>query len=799
LYLSAGTLYSLTIDSSGPNSPKNLGTNASGNSAQVIQYDNNRLYATNGAVLDPATGNQLGQFSIVSSFTNSGIIAAAGPMVSDSALGKAWVLPSNAYPSNNVSQIIAFDETTFNPVGSIPITGVSPSGYPSYPGDMIRWGQNGLAFHTPTQLFVLKSSLVKDLSASPANLAVSILGSTTAQTGTASTYTIRVANQGQNAASGVVLTTVLPSNVIGGTFKASQGSCSGSGVLYCDFGDLANGSSATLTFSMTPTTAGTLSLTSYTSAVTFDPTSSNDQASASITVTGNDFNAPPLVTQIVPQMIPAGSSATVLTVDGAGFVPGSSILWNGQALSTTFVSSGQMTASIDSSLMQQLGWARISVQTPAPGGGQATGLPVYIYKLLDVPANVISFDPFTRKIYAALPSTSSVIAGNSILPIDPFTGSMGSPIQVGSEPNLLSETSDGKYLYVGLSGAKSIGRFNLQNQSLDLTVPITYTSSFNTTPANTAAKSIATLPGSDSTVAVDIGGVGIFDISGSTGTFRSKLANYTNAVFADATHLYTYDSYSSGAEFNRYTIDASGANFVDSTTLNGIGGFNGRVALDRGLIFGATGGIINPTTTPPSQVAVLPINISPFTTYNGVLPYQAQFKAFVYGANGINTNASYLQRFDTQLFTLDDRIQVPSTAASALMGIRFGQDGLAYIIPATTNSPITTGQGGNILLFKGPFVLPAETIANSAPVLNSISQTSVSVGSGNLYLTITGTGFLPGAAAHWNGAERTTTYTDNTHLQVAISAADLAAAKSNSVTVQNPGSGDSNALAVQVQ
>jgi hypothetical protein len=84
-------------------------------------------------------------------------------------------------------------------------------------------------------------------------------------------------------------------------------------------------------------------------------------------------------------------------------------------------------------------------------------------------------------------------------------------------------------------------------------------------------------------------------------------------------------------------------------------------------------------------------------------------------------------------------------------------------------------------------------------VLNSINQTTLSAGSGNVYLTITGTGFLPGAAAHWNGAERTTTYTDNAHLQVAISAADLATATSNNVTVQNPGSGDSNALSVQVQ
>ncbi|MBB5327068.1 YncE family protein [Tunturiibacter gelidoferens] len=104
---------------------------------------------------------------------------------------------------------------------------------------------------------------------------------------------------------------------------------------------------------------------------------------------------------------------------------------------------------------------------------------LHIYQLLDVPASAINFDPFTRKIYAVLLSTSTTITGNSLVVIDPANGSVGSPIQVGSDPNLLSETSDGNYLYIGLSGAKSLSRFNLLNQTLDLTVPIISTSVYS--------------------------------------------------------------------------------------------------------------------------------------------------------------------------------------------------------------------------------------------------------------------------------------------------------------------------------
>src|SRR6185437_11232676 len=116
-------------------------------------------------------------------------------------------------------------------------------------------------------------------------------------------------------------------------------------------------------------------------------------------------------------------------------------------------------------------------------------------------------------------------SGNSMVVIDPANGSIGAPINVGSEPNLLSETSDGKYLFVGLSGAKSLGRFNLLNQTLDLTVPIISTASGNN--GAVAATSIAAVPGSDSSVAVETSsytGIGIYDISGSTGSFRQKLS-----------------------------------------------------------------------------------------------------------------------------------------------------------------------------------------------------------------------------------------------------------------------------------
>jgi len=247
---SGATLYVLTLDSTGVASGKSLGSGSSGQGS-TLQYDNGRVYMNSGVVLDATSGAQLGQFSVAST-SQTTPVAAAGPVVSDSALGRAWVVPTSYLISSPSTQIIAYDETTFNPVGSIPITGVSSS--TSSAQDIIRWGQNGLAVRTPTQLYVVQSALVKDLTTSPAEVSVGIQANSTATTGNTFSYTMQAVNQGPNAASGVVLTTVLPANVTAASFSASQGSCSGSQVMYCNFGTIPNGGSASVTITVTRAT-----------------------------------------------------------------------------------------------------------------------------------------------------------------------------------------------------------------------------------------------------------------------------------------------------------------------------------------------------------------------------------------------------------------------------------------------------------------------------------------------------------------------------------------------------------------
>jgi trimeric autotransporter adhesin len=224
-------------------------------------------------------------------------------------------------------------------------------------------------------------------------------------------------------------------------------------------------------------------------------------------------------------------------------------------------------------------------------------------------------------------------------------------------------------------------------------------------------------------------------------------------VFSDATHFYAYDANTTGAEFYRYTVDASGAEQIDGTTLDGMGGFGGVFALDGGLVYDSGGGIINPNTTPPSHVAVLPLGSGPYASGligGGVVPYAAESKAFNIGVNVAGTAMTFLERFDTKHFTLEDQIQFPTSNISKVSGTRWAQDGLAYIIPASSSSLNT--QPSQIFLMRGPFVLPAEAASHPAPMLISTDQGTITAGSGNLMMTLTGAGFLPGAIVLWNGS-----------------------------------------------
>ena len=803
--LSGSTVEELTIGPTGVTTPTALATLSQ--QATWLQYDNGNLYLSSGQVLNASTGTLQGTlYSAVST-------PAFGPIVSDSGVGRAYVAVSS-YVSNGAT-VLAFDETSFNLLGSFVVNGAGESGYGSSFEKIVRWGQNGLAlnaspgpFTSQSQLFIFQSPLVRDLSSSAADLSVTLDAPTTATTGASISWVATVKNLGPNPSEGATVSLALDPSLVIGSVTASSGSCGTGATFSCDLGTLASGADATITVNATPTQAGMLAGTALVASVSDDPTLNNNQSTTSTTVTGSDYGALPAISAISPNLVQAGSSAFTLTVSGTGFNANSTVNLGNAALATTFVSATQLTAAVTAAEVVNYGWAPVTVSNPSPGGGVSQIAPLTIYELVNVPASGLLFDPYAQWLYATIPSTATGITGNSVVQINPVTGAVGTPVAIGSQPTVMTETTDGDYLYIGLSGANSLAKFNLLNQSLTATIPLTITQGSSST--GVSASWLAAMPGNDNTLAINQSGeggtFGIFDVSGSTGSFRPKASGIyegENPFFADASHIYAYDNQTSGAEFYRYSVNANGLTEVDGTTLDGMGGYGGAIQMGNGLVYAVGGGIVNPSTTPPSQVATLKLidfyGSGLSTEGAGLAADPSLNKEFLMLDNSAGTSAFGLTRYDLGTYLPEAVLEMPSSYSSITSGwnmLRWGQDGMALL--TSTENYATDQTTTTLILLRGPFVAPQELGTATAASLTSSSSTSIAHGSGNLLLTLTGANFLPGVAVTWNGSYRTTTIVDETHVTVAIPASDVANAGSASLFATNPGAPASNQLSITI-
>ena len=266
-----------------------------------------------------------------------------------------------------------------------------------------------------------------------------------------------------------------------------------------------------------------------------------------------------------------------------------------------------------------------------------------------------------------------------------------------------------------------------------------------------------------------------------------------------ATDMLSFDTDTTGATLDRYTVTAAGfvyynyQQFVQSTLTRG-----GCFKADGKKVFTVTGGVADWTTNPATQLGVFGTTNNSMWGYNGdVLPDGSLGRTFyVLNSSTSSYPTSYdtVQAFDNSTYMPAGSVFIDFASTEGANSsytltdlIRWGQDGIAILT-----------SGGHIYLLHGPVVAPELLNHNSAATLTSSSASTIAKGSGNTLLTLTGSNFVPGVAATWNGSYRTTTIVDATHLTVAIPASDLAATGSGKIVATNPGASASNALTIAV-
>jgi len=128
---------------------------------------------------------------------------------------------------------------------------------------------------------------------------------------------------------------------------------------------------------------------------------------------------------------------------------------------------------------------------------------------------------------------------------------------------------------------------------------------------------------------------------------------------------------------------------------------------------------------------------------------------------------------------------------------------LAVAISAVSSGCGGVAKGTGLLTSgstPGPNPVPTPT-SNPIPSVVSMSPNIVTApGPGITFLTVNGSGFVPGSVVQWNGSGRATTFINSSQLTALIGASDLATAGQAAVTVSTPtpGGGTSGALAFRI-
>lgn len=286
------------------------------------------------------------------------------------------------------------------------------------------------------------------------------------------------------------------------------------------------------------------------------------------------------------------------------------------------------------------------------------------------------YDPNSELIYASLLDSDGPHA-NSIVTIDPYTGSVAEFISVGYLPGKLAISDNGEYLYIAIRGAPYIVPYYVPSHKMLAPIDL----GVDSLSEPLFAYDIAVQPGHPNVVAVArysccaFGGVAIYanGIKRPVDTFPGYSDDSTLILFGSNPNiLYGYNNKDTRAEFRTMMVDSQGVKIID-TNSGAIPGFIPDIKFANGVIYTNSGLAINP------QTGELLANIHDAVLFPYlVMPDPTQDAIYYLDAGKIDT-------YRLSTFELVDEVDYSGTSDSGF--IRWGSTGLAY-----------AGAGGLVLI-----------------------------------------------------------------------------------------------------
>ena len=591
----------------------------------------------------------------------------------------------------------------------------------------------------------------------------------------------------------VPLTINLSQDTISGDFAlVSGGSCTAT---------LPAHSQCSFAVTFTPTVAGTR--TGFLSVSSNDPV--NPIISKLLGGTAYSSYPVPTITALMNPSYPinSGTSPISISVEGNGFFPASIVYVNGVAQTTTYNSSTYLSFKLDPSVLNAMGSLPVTVQNPTPGGGTSTAYPLIAYISIPLTASALTADPVGGLLYAAIPS-SATQNPNTVIPINPSTGALSTPVTVASNPRALAVSGDGTELYVASTGV--LQRFNLKTMTLEKSFNLPVDPMWG----QTYVQEMHVVPGSPQSIVVELfanvdpaeDGLALYDDSG--------LVNWIpgQSVVNGSLSIFWPDSFTFTSASNVYAIGQYGESFFytltnSATGLTLTGGGNPtssspmvsghEVRSDGTLLYTNSGQVWDPSTQKLRGTYLEALEGTPIFDAPSVIPETSSGHTYF-----LDTASEYAQY---QAVNID----VYSQASYGLLGtvpflsiyppdvadmVRWGSNGFAFRSVDITGSQSSANQ---IVIVTSSLVTNS-SVAAPVPAISSVSPTQVHSGDAAFTLQVNGSGFTNTSSVMVNGAALTTTYVSSSSLSAQIPASDLYEWGQLNVLVVTPapGGGTSN-------
>jgi hypothetical protein len=529
-------------------------------------------------------------------------------------------------------------------------------------------------------------------------------------------------------------------------------------------------------------------------------------------------NATPIVVSVFPAIITAGSQGFTIFVSGTNFQSGSTgasfVFWNGTALSTVLNSSTtQLQASVPASFVVNPNVVQITVANPAPGGGVSNAVSFTIEP-------VVNSNPFISSI-----SPSMIASGSAAFTLTVNGGNFSTPspcsilcIDSGSTMGVSPFVADEDF-----SGGTTVNQANAINTS-EVTNPAPVAvyqtariavanaggpgTTFSYTIGGFTANSIHLLrlhfcetfftAAGSRVFNVSINGVQVltdFDVFAAAGGENiANIQQFTEAANAGGQYVITFVSVTNNALISGIEIDSATndvvtwngqfrtTTFVSSSKLTAqitsadvaSSGIASVTVLDT-----VSGIIASPsvqfTITGPANPTPSISSLSPSTALAG----GPDFELIINGSNFVSTstacfNNSPLGTAFIKAGQLGAWIPAADIALGGVAAISVTNSGFCGVNPASASVNLD--------------------INNPVPTIVALSPSTITAGSQNFILAISGTNFISGlngnSVALWNGSARSTTFNSSTQqLDVVILASDVATSGTAQVTVKNPAPG----------